>query len=195
MNIEENLPFSTPIYIVNTDLDNDFLKKEIYEFKEKYPEQNSVSNMGGWQSKGFVEKDLIEFNGLSQLINYINSAVYAIWDKWELTGIPKLSSIWININGYKDFNITHSHFGPSIISGCYYVDVNENSGDIVFERPGFPASINGSFLAKRDNEYVAHGASYSPIPGKLILFPSYLEHYVKPNLSDKPRISIAFNYD
>ena len=33
----------------------------------------------------------------------------------------------------------------------------------------------------------------TPEEGKLMIWPSWLLHYVKPNLSDDTRISIAFN--
>ncbi len=35
--------------------------------------------------------------------------------------------------------------------------------------------------------------SYTPVAGRLILFPSWLEHDVEANMSDHERISISFN--
>ena len=32
-----------------------------------------------------------------------------------------------------------------------------------------------------------------PVPGLLVLFPSWLYHFVHPSTADTPRISIAFN--
>jgi uncharacterized protein (TIGR02466 family) len=34
---------------------------------------------------------------------------------------------------------------------------------------------------------------YAPQPGRLVIFPSWIQHYVQPNLSDQDRISISFD--
>ena len=39
----------------------------------------------------------------------------------------------------------------------------------------------------------ANNNGVKPEPGMLVLFPSYLEHSVNPNLSDHERIVISFN--
>ena len=36
-------------------------------------------------------------------------------------------------------------------------------------------------------------ASINPQEGLLVLFPSYIEHFVEPNQSSEDRISISFN--
>ena len=33
----------------------------------------------------------------------------------------------------------------------------------------------------------------SPKPGEILLWPAFLLHFVHPNLSDEPRLSISFN--
>ena len=35
--------------------------------------------------------------------------------------------------------------------------------------------------------------SVTPRPNELLIFPAWLEHRVKPNLKDDPRISLSFN--
>ena len=44
------------------------------------------------------------------------------------------------------------------------------------------------------NEYNSGVWKYSPKENLCLLFPSYLKHYVEPNLNKKDRISISFNY-
>ena len=36
-------------------------------------------------------------------------------------------------------------------------------------------------------------ARYPPVPGRMLLFPSWLYHSVEPNLSDRERVSLSFN--
>jgi len=52
------------------------------------------------------------------------------------------------------------------------------------------------FIAPFNNSITGMITQYEPddiVEGDLILFPSYLHHYTKPNLSDKERIVLSFN--
>jgi uncharacterized protein (TIGR02466 family) len=100
---------------------------------------------------------------------------------------------WININKHKDFNNTHKHIG-STFSGIYYVKVPENSGVIEFTNPmsELPYVI-GDWMIKEYNFFNSKTWKVNPEEGKLMIWPSWLLHYVKPNLSNDDRISIAFN--
>ena len=106
-----------------------------------------------------------------------------------------LNNLWININQKSSFNRPHVHPG-SALSGTYYVDCNINSGNIVFKHP----SMGQQYSLKEDSiidftEFNAATWSVRPEVGTLIIFPSWLEHYVEPNVSDLERISIAFNIE
>jgi len=100
--------------------------------------------------------------------------------------------MWFNVNPKSGFNIPHVHGG--IVSGVYYVASKENSGNIVFKNP----ASNIVYHCEADfvnsyNEVNSSSWCFSPKPGLLLLFPSWLEHYVHPNLNDEDRISISFN--
>ena len=43
------------------------------------------------------------------------------------------------------------------------------------------------------NKFTSTDMSVTPSPGKLVIFPSWLVHYVQNNLDNSDRISIAFN--
>ena len=45
---------------------------------------------------------------------------------------------------------------------------------------------------KRD-PYVEPEHTVDPAPGMILLWPSFLHHFVHPNLSDDPRVSVSFN--
>lgn len=90
---------------------------------------------------------------------------------------------WANINSHGGSDVVHHHnfsVDPpqNEMSGVYYIKTPENSGQICFL-----------------NQMVPH--EHSPLTPKekdLVIFPSYLLHYVTPNLSQEDRISIAFNF-
>ena len=98
---------------------------------------------------------------------------------------------WANVNGPGDFNRFHTHPG-STWSGTYYVD------------PGAPADADeGTSLhffdpcLGRANTFLQpvlpSRHSVRPVPGLMVLFPSYMPHMVFPHQGERERISIAFN--
>ena len=139
------------------------------------------SNRGGWQSKllpstGELEPLSIEIEEFCKSINLgINEIV-----------IPQM---WINVNKKNDWNTIHSH-GQYNLSGTYYVKVPKDSGQIVFRDPR-PVAMTNSFMVNRFDK--GEFRKIKPIEGLLILFPSYLEHFVEPSNADEDRISISFD--
>jgi len=85
---------------------------------------------------------------------------------------------WFNVAKSGESTGWHDHKKKAIISGVYYLDIHDNSGDIHFR----------SKVKERWNEW-----SLKSETGKMILFDSKLEHSVSENKSCHPRISLAFN--
>ena len=89
----------------------------------------------------------------------------------------------------------HTHSG-SIFSGVFYIKVPDRCGRLVLEDPS--AQLMQSFLKYWHlevewNQYTSMVWNVSPDPGDLVIFPSWMSHYVEPNMSDEDRISISFN--
>ena len=107
---------------------------------------------------------------------------------------------WLNVNQKGNFNPPHVHPGHDY-SGCYYVGFPENSGLIHFldPRPQHrfaspnPKSTKNKNWYSSDNVYDSSFFTYQIKEGKVIIFPSWLTHYVDPNPTDSLRISIPFN--
>ena len=145
-------------------------KKEILNLKLK---NNTVtkSNYGGWQSVSF---EIIPDN-FTDLFNEINNRVKKIEENLSLSKELKF------------------HPG-AVVSGVYYISIPKNSGSIVFvnndlnDFNDFYGSVN------KYNEYNSPNWIIEPKENTCVLFPSYLTHYVEPNLNKKERISISFNY-
>ncbi len=188
-----HLFFSTPIWINKIDDHekiNQKLKKYIFQEKEKNPEGAKKSNVNGWHSENFDLKD----PGLSDFINEVSKYIgEAIKDMgWDLdTQLVKITSMWAIINNKNAFNEKHHH-GNSALSAAYYVKAEDNAGDIVFFDPR-QANVFYHPSSKKANNINAQVQSVTPKPGTLVLFPSYLEHKVDPNLSSEERIVISFN--
>ena len=110
-------------------------------------------------------------------------------DKEYLT----IESSWFNINNQlNSFNQTHLH--PGIVSGVFYLQAPEGSGNINFRNSG----MNELWRGHREsvgarNVHNASNFTITPMPGKLYLWPSYMYHSVDTNSINVERMSIGFN--
>lgn len=106
---------------------------------------------------------------------------------------------WPNINRFGDYHDLHNH-PHSYLSGTYYVSVpveyeslpgrdDRRPGAISFYDPRPQANMN----AVRADPQIEAEYTVQPVDGMLLLWPSFLHHFVHPNLSREPRISISFN--
>ncbi len=106
---------------------------------------------------------------------------------------------WPNVNRFGDYHDLHNH-PHSYLSGTYYVkvpvDVEElpgrddrRPGAISFYDPRPQANMN----AVSGDPQIEAEHTVQPEDGLVLLWPSFLHHFVHPNLSQQPRISISFN--
>jgi uncharacterized protein (TIGR02466 family) len=94
---------------------------------------------------------------------------------------------WINILDRGGFNFHHTHHG-ALLTGCFYLQVGEGAGHLVMRdpRPGVLGSP-----AKGGGANACQDIALPAKAGILRLFPPWIEHYVEPNDSDTPRITLA----
>jgi len=107
----------------------------------------------------------------------------------------ELLNSWLNVGSTPYTSIPHNHndtFGM-MFSGVYYVKTDDDTS-IEFVNPNkahefvlFPETID------KYNTFTSNTMLLKPKTGDLILFPSWLVHYVVNNKNNKNRISIAFN--
>ena len=152
------------------------------------------SNRGGWHSKVNI------FDGDAPSIAQVRSAaveaVEAVTAKVSSKFDPAKFSLklfgWMNSNPSGGYNAPHTHPGAHW-SGVYYVSQPEveegSSGMIEFldprsDLPHWNLLDAGAFRNK---------IRFRPAVGELIIFPSFLMHWVHPNETDEERVTIAFN--
>ena len=188
-----HLFFSTPIWspkIANYKDVNEELYNYILNLREKNPEGIKKSNFNGWHSKDFDLNDETPKKFIYAVSSNINTA-FSDMD-WDIEKqIIKIRSIWAIINEKGASNERHHH-GNSALSAAYYVRAPKDCGDIEFYDPR-PAPVYSHPIAKKPNILNATVNSITPDEGMLVLFPSYLDHSVKQNLSSDKRIVISFN--
>ena len=188
-----HLFFSTPIWaskIPDYEKINEEMLSYIINLRKNDPDGVSKSNFKGWHSNNFDMKQEQPKNFIESIKKNINIALNDMG--WDLNKQSvKIKSVWAIINTKEAWNQKHHH-SNSDLSAAYYVSAHDNCGDIVFYDPR-PAPVHNHPISKSSNNLNATVNSVKPEPGMLVLFPSYLEHSVNPNLSDKKRIVISFN--
>jgi uncharacterized protein (TIGR02466 family) len=93
---------------------------------------------------------------------------------------------WFTRTQKNEHHHRHLH-ACSEISGVYYIKTNGKDGSIAFHPPSLALLSSRVFVKGTFN------MSIRPEVGKLILFPSMIEHNVNSNQTDDDRISLSFN--
>jgi uncharacterized protein (TIGR02466 family) len=190
MNVE--LYFATPLCYKNISIDNAELETYCYKLQK---ESNAKSIPGGWQS-GNLDLSSPEF---SNLITNIKAMLKEIRQLYSLNDniLTEIDNGWININspGLNQLPDNYYHIHPTyFFSFVYYVKAKKDAGSLKMV-----STYNNLECMLPDSAYNQLNPINSsrvlvdPIPGKLIAFPSWISHYVEPNLSNSDRISIAFD--
>ena len=111
---------------------------------------------------------------------------------WDTNNqVVKITSMWSIVNKQNSFNERHHH-GNSALSAAYYVNADKDSGDIVFYDPRQAFTFSHP-EPSQINDLNAQVKSVTPKSGRLVLFPSFLDHSVNPSQSSEDRIVISFN--
>jgi len=202
MNVNDKLEyipiFTTPIqqYNFKNDIEHTLLYSQIKKIQEQ-DKGRKVSNSGGWQSNDRWIKNE-EQSELKKLMLIINACVQNFWvhinanvDEYNIS----IDNYWLNINTPNSYNKPHTHGG--FVSGVYYVNAPENSGEICFQHPAgeLQSHLWPNYLFKdiANNEIACNTWKFTPNMGVLYLFPSWLSHSVEQNLSKENRCSLSFN--
>jgi len=189
--------FSTPIYCefieepalseIQTDLLN-----AVNDLKIK----NQFSKNKNWGSSAHrlsdvsFSRDFLEEYQLDSFLNELSKHVYKYMELLE-TPMPKIREFkimqsWVTQTSKGEHAHVHSH-GSCDLSGAYYIQTNGQDGNIFFKSPNRLLGTSWPF------EHLPELSAYKPQVGKLLLFPSWLEHGVQENRTDHERISLSFN--
>jgi uncharacterized protein (TIGR02466 family) len=180
--------FNTSIYSFKLNLN----LNDLYQYCIKYEKNNNSNNKSGVGS--FQSKDLNLNNPIINLLanSFLEHVNFISYNNYKIKNKLYLSNFWFNINRFKDFNLEHIHPG-SILSGVYYIKTPKNSGNLIFK------NNNNSNFYLEQNDLIEFNTlncvTYflPPQENCLHIFPSWLPHYVEPNLSEAERISFSFN--
>ena len=185
------LHFPTPVYIADIKHPtlNQELERDILAWSNK-DKGITRTNIQGWHS----DTNMNELPEYAKLVDMLYSAQRTIYDQEYYESEPFLGNMWANINPPGGSNRAHIH-PNSLWSGVYYVKAPQNSGQLKIEDPRSVALMTRpkqKDVPKPDRLLREH--HYEPKTGRLIMFPSWLNHCVDPNNSNDIRISVSFNF-
>jgi uncharacterized protein (TIGR02466 family) len=182
--------FAVPVYETELGFDvnkmTDLCRKFVKDDKGR-----NISNRGGYQSND------IDLSNKLFADFFANIEFHATGFASSVLKVETqfMHNAWININNFGDYNVIHNH-PYSHISGVYYLKTPKDCGRLVLQNSAKDVLQYYEVDAgiKQRNQYNSQEFVLEPEPGKLYLFPSWINHYVQPNRNrNEERISIAFN--
>ena len=175
------------------------LRKTIAEHEKTHP-GTQHSNLGGWQS----EWDMERWGGAAaiKLLAIARNTANKVTTNREGQPVlvPWKANMWANVNRTGHGNEFHSHPG-SFWSAVFYVDDGgidadpSLGGELEFMDPRGP----GPAMYAPNLAFGKYGLSVGanelirPKTGRLVMFPSWILHQVRPYSGTAERISIALN--
>jgi len=189
--MNRELFFPTPIYIkdVGNAAFNKKLEQDIIAWSNK-DRGIQRTNVNGWHSPS----TMADFPEYKELVDILFQAQREIYKEEYLDSEPFLGNMWANINPPGGYNRPHMH-PNSLWSGVYYIKTPQNCGHLKVEDPKSVALM--SMPRRKDGpleSYLWREVHFEPVAGRLIMFPSWLNHCVDPNQSNDIRISVSFNF-
>lgn len=189
-----DLIYSKPIYGNVLDIDTKKIVSVVEDLYEK--DFNTITNPG-------YDMPKVLKVGITDNLNVLDEPMF---EDLRLIIKKEFDSFAKNQMRYKnDFEFTTSWFTKStkgksstfhdhannMWSGCLYLQVDDNSGDIVFEN-----FDHGRFFleVEEHNMMNSHRWSIKPVNGMIIFFPSEVYHKIAESKSDLTRYSLCFSF-
>ena len=181
--------FPVPLYSTNRKLElSETEKKEIEDIISEGMDKN-VLNSHSKNSYIFDTKlqEIKEFCK-GHLNNYLEKVICPVKEKnIELY----ITQPWINVTEPMQGHHKHNH-ANSIISGVFYIQTLKNDF-IALHDPNYFAKSFMYIIPETHHEYNTNVYQMPVKALDLILFPSWMEHEVRPTKTTENRVSLSFN--
>ena len=164
-----NLPITRIHNLFGQEVCNN-IKNEILDYEKDNP-VGMESNVKAWSSSYQTHKETDVFSGYLSCISGFSQNIYN--NMFSVNQELSLSDSWVSHYKKGDYTKKHNHgssFNGNVISGCYYVHVEEGASPIIFEDITCVTPQNGS----------------------LMIWPAYLDHDVTPSACDRKLFSFNF---
>lgn len=165
---------------------NAHLLEQVEVQKAALPQGADISD--GWQTRTDLHT-LDEFSGMTEMIG---AASKRVLEMLKVAPTPyEITGCWLNIKPRGTGHPLHSHQN-NYLSGVYYVKAPDGADSISFH----DTRVERQVIVPRYEEENQLTSTTVHVPvksGVLIMFPSWLQHSVRPNPTEETRVSLAFN--
>lgn len=188
--------FSTPIYVNKLDQDSLIKNQEeidnavnIIKSKHGFINSTSFDLFNTKINDTISSSKFLETYNCSELTKIItNNTIQYLNNIGIGDGIRlEISNSWMTYSS-KGYHTQVHHHESCDISGIYYYNTNGTDGNLYFRSPTKYMEISKIFKNSSKQDF-----EITPFIGMLILFPSWLDHGVRTNVTDSERMSISFN--
>ena len=149
---------------------------------------NLYSDKSNWQSESNLDKNIV----FKELTKDICISAFDILDKLDYKADEiEITDMWANVLKKNETHQPHTH-SNNFLSGVFYIDADDTMPGITFQdpRPGANVILPRKKFDHMNNASLLH---YKSKTNRIIIFPSWLVHWVPINQSTKDRISISWN--
>ena len=180
--MEQQEIFPTHLFIKDNYINSDrinTMKSEII---------NLYSDKPNWQSESNLDKNIV----FKELTKDICISAFDILDKLDYKADEiEITDMWANVLKQHETHQPHTH-SNNFLSGVFYLDADDTMPGITFQDPRPGANI---ILPRKKMDHINNASllHYKAKTNRIIMFPSWLVHWVPINLSTNNRISISWN--
>jgi uncharacterized protein (TIGR02466 family) len=185
--MERQKIFSTNIFIEDNFLQPQRLPAMQEEIERLYKQRTYSDN---WQTSPDLDKE-DSSGAFKWFAKDVSKAAFDVFDTLDYNVDEiEITGMWGNVLKPGETHQPHTH-SNNFLSGVFYIDADNTSG-ITFQdpRPGANVILPRKKVDHIDNASLLH---YKAKTNRIIIFPSWLVHWVPINRSTKDRISISFN--
>lgn len=184
-----NINILFPVAILNYQINNELADIVEKKFLEKL---DQIPKLDGHYGDFFLSNRIFDLeNDVPELYSEILKCRSEYYNITGLDSTNGLVEFWTQ--DYREIGHRHDRHEHGIhgISGVYWIRANENASKLTFYNPN---KINSYASYSTDTSFSWQQFSYKAEKGSILLFPSYLEHEVKPICDNTIRSTIAFNF-
>ena len=183
--------FSTHIFVKDNYLAPQRLPAMQEEIVKLWNEKTGYNELRKRLTNWQTSYDLAENQTFKWFAQDIYKTAFDIFDKlnYDVQDI-KITGMWGNILKHGETHSPHTH-SNNFLSGVFYLESDAETG-IIFSDPRPAADVLVPRKKTKTNEN-SNLLSYISKQNRLIIFPSWLVHWVPINKSKRDRISISFN--
>jgi uncharacterized protein (TIGR02466 family) len=180
-----------PLKISTTTIDVDWNRDEIMTRLAEYFEQQ--------KQDGIIVRTLHKEKVFAPLLEYMNRTVAEYWLSldYDPSYPVEMSQMWANMYGNAaSYPHNLESDSPAIVTVVFYVDKNSaEEGNLFFADPNELLLQTQPLNSTRRYDPHSRYFEFDGRTGDLVCFPSWVQHGIYPNLTDRNRISIAGNYE